>query len=135
MISTLIMGSPDPSSHQPDYTLLGPAPITAMQGQTTDEAPDQMLDAKRLTLMSGRPQCRTLSAAEECSEPVDRLGRAYFDPERQIGAGEYTYRGRRQYHGVALVQLRDERISRWREYQYQHDADWEEFVGDSRFAS
>ena len=37
-------GHPRPSSEQPDYTLLGPNPITAMQGQTTDEAP-----AKRLT--------------------------------------------------------------------------------------
>ncbi len=57
----------------------------------------------------------------------------FFDPERQTGAGEYTFRGRRQYHGVALVQLRNDRISHWREYQYQHDADWEEFVGDSQF--
>ena len=32
-------GQPRPSSHQPDYTLLGTIPITAMQGQTTDEAP------------------------------------------------------------------------------------------------
>jgi ketosteroid isomerase-like protein len=57
----------------------------------------------------------------------------FFDPARQIGAGEYTYRGGRQFHGVALVQLRDDRISRWREYQYHDQADWEEFVGDSRF--
>lgn len=37
-------GQPRPSSHQPDYTLLGTIPIAAMQGQTTDEAP-----VKRLT--------------------------------------------------------------------------------------
>jgi hypothetical protein len=43
-------GQPRPSSRQPDYTLLGPDPITALQGQTTDEAP-ATLDAKRLTLV------------------------------------------------------------------------------------
>jgi hypothetical protein len=32
-------GQPRPSSHQPDYTLMGPNPSTAMQGQTTDAAP------------------------------------------------------------------------------------------------
>ena len=36
-------GQPRPSSHQPDYTLLGTIPITAMQGQTTDEAPAKAL--------------------------------------------------------------------------------------------
>ena len=43
MISTDIMGNPGPSSHQPDYTLLGTNPITAMQGQTTAEAPTKSL--------------------------------------------------------------------------------------------
>src|SRR6476659_4678049 len=47
-------GQPRPSSHQPDYTRLGTIPITAMQGQTTDEAPARSLDSKRLTLMRGR---------------------------------------------------------------------------------
>src|SRR3954449_12593324 len=47
-------GQSRPSSHQPDYTLLGTTPITAMQGQTTDEAPARSLDSKRLTLMSGQ---------------------------------------------------------------------------------
>jgi hypothetical protein len=36
-------GQPRPSSPQPDYTLMGPSPITAMQGQTTDEAPTKPL--------------------------------------------------------------------------------------------
>jgi hypothetical protein len=38
------MGSPGPSSRQPDYTLPGGTnPITAMQGQTTAEAPTKSL--------------------------------------------------------------------------------------------
>lgn len=49
------------------------------------------------------------------------------------GAGEYTFRGNRQYHGIVIVQLRDGRISRWREYQVASTLDWETFVGPSRF--
>ena len=37
-------GQPRPSSPQPDYTLMGTNPITAMQGQTTDAAPAIKLD-------------------------------------------------------------------------------------------
>ena len=54
-----------------------------------------------------------------------------FDPE--TGIGEYTYRGQRQYHGVAIVQCADGRIRRWREYEYQSDLDWADFVGGSAF--
>ncbi len=50
-----------------------------------------------------------------------------------VGAGEYTYRGRRQYHGVVVVRLRDGRITHWREYQRPSALSWEEFVGPSRF--
>jgi hypothetical protein len=52
VISTLIMGSPavvSPTRLHAD----GTDPITAMQGQTTDEGTDQTLDTNRLTLMSG----------------------------------------------------------------------------------
>src|SRR5262245_6596391 len=56
-----------------------------------------------------------------------------FDPETRIGMGEYTYRGRRQYHGVAIVQCAGGRIRRWREYQYADDLDWPAFVGQSAF--
>jgi hypothetical protein len=56
-----------------------------------------------------------------------------FDPERQIGFGEYTFRGRRQYHGIVVVQLREDRIARWREYQYPDEMEWIQFIGDSRF--
>jgi len=56
-----------------------------------------------------------------------------FDPEQQIGFGEYTFQGRRQYHGITIVQIRQDRIARWREYQYTDDTEWAEFVGDSRF--
>lgn len=58
-----------------------------------------------------------------------------FDGAQQLGCGEYTFRGRRQYHGLVITQLRDGRISRWREYQYPSESDWTEFIGDSHFES
>jgi ketosteroid isomerase-like protein len=56
-----------------------------------------------------------------------------FDPETGVGVGEYTFRGRRQYHGLAIVHCSGGRIRRWREYQYASDLDWASFVGDSGF--
>ncbi|MEV6102742.1 hypothetical protein [Nocardia sp. NPDC051981] len=52
VISPVILGSPDLSSPQPDYTLQGTNPITAMPGLQT-RAPTEPLDTKRLTLMTG----------------------------------------------------------------------------------
>jgi ketosteroid isomerase-like protein len=56
-----------------------------------------------------------------------------FDEEGRVGFGEYTFQGRRRFHGVTVVAVRDGRIHRWREYQYQDDRDWTQFVGDSAF--
>lgn len=56
-----------------------------------------------------------------------------FDPGSQIGFAEYTFRGRNQYHGVAVIQCADGRIRRWREYQRPDDLSWQEFAGDSIF--
>jgi ketosteroid isomerase-like protein len=50
-----------------------------------------------------------------------------------VGVGEYTYRGQRQYHGLVIVRVRDGRIDRWREYQYPSRLSWEDFTGPSRF--
>ena len=51
-----------------------------------------------------------------------------------IGMGEYTYRGTRQYHGLVIVQVREGVIARWREYQTESALPWEDFIGPSRFA-
>jgi transposase len=50
-------GQPRPSSFSTRSRAAGPSPITAMQGQTTDQAPAKKLDANRLTLMCGRYPC------------------------------------------------------------------------------
>jgi SnoaL-like domain len=55
-----------------------------------------------------------------------------FDPVQQVGFGEYTYRGRRNYHGVVVVHLDGGLIRSWREYQYPSTLEWEDFVGPSR---
>lgn len=82
---------------------------------------------------AGRDAVYELSGGDDPSPMTMTWHHLVFDAQRQIGVGEYTFRGRRQFHGIAIVELRDGRISRWREYQYQHDADWLDFIGDSRF--
>src|SRR5262245_65223814 len=49
-----------------------------------------------------------------------------FDEGRQLGAAEYTYQGTHRYHGTVWIQLRGDRIARWREYQHTSDLEWEE---------
>ena len=56
-----------------------------------------------------------------------------FDPEQQIGAAEYTYRGTRTFHGITLVRLEDDLIADWREYQYPSGLEWEAFSAGNRF--
>lgn len=57
-----------------------------------------------------------------------------FDESRQIGVGEYTfsYKGR-ETHGIVIVQIAEDKIRRWREYQYRSEMNWEAFVGESIF--
>lgn len=54
-----------------------------------------------------------------------------FDSVRQVGFGEYTYRGRQYYHGVVVLQLEAGLIRSWREYQYGSELPWEDFVRPS----
>lgn len=51
----------------------------------------------------------------------------------QIGAGEYTYRGRNQYHGIVIVRVVDGLIANWREYQVRSDLPWDSFMDDNAF--
>lgn len=52
---------------------------------------------------------------------------AVFDEERQLGVAEYTYQGTHRYHGTVWIEVRGDRIVRWREYQHVSDLEWEEF--------
>lgn len=83
----------------------------------------------------GRPALYELSGGDDPSPMSMTWHHLVFDPEQQIGCGEYTFRGRRQFHGLVIVHVHEGRIRRWREYQYHDDdRDWETFVGDSRFS-
>ena len=55
-----------------------------------------------------------------------------FDSTRQLGLGEYTYRGRQYYHGVAVVEIEAGLIRTWREYQYGSPLSRDEFLAPSR---
>jgi hypothetical protein len=52
-----------------------------------------------------------------------------FSADDQIGLAEYTYRGSRYFHGVAIVRVERGQIAAWREYQYPSDQPWNQFVG------
>jgi hypothetical protein len=57
-----------------------------------------------------------------------------FEPATQLGFGEYTfgYAGY-QSHGVTVIQLRQGRITRWREYEVASPASWAEFIRANPF--
>ena len=85
-------------------------------------------------LYRGRAALRDFFAASVHPARPDRMrwhGVA-FDSARQSGFGEYTYAGRRNYHGIVAIQLDQGLIRSWREYQTGSPLAWEEFVGPSR---
>lgn len=82
---------------------------------------------------AGRHELFELSGGNDPSPMSMTWHNLVFDPVQQVGTGEYTFRGRRQFHGMAIVQVEGDKIRRWREYQYESQVDWANFVGDSRF--
>jgi hypothetical protein len=56
-----------------------------------------------------------------------------FDPEQQIGAGEYTFIYEVQTHGLVIVKFRNGLISNWREYEQQSPNSWRVVIGDNDF--
>ena len=50
-----------------------------------------------------------------------------FDEARQVGVAEYTYEGTNRYHGTVWIELDDDKIVSWREYQHKVAKSWEEF--------
>lgn len=56
-----------------------------------------------------------------------------YNPATQTGAGEFTFAYGSTVHGVAVIKVRERRISNWREYWYESPLAWEEFVGVNRF--
>ena len=56
-----------------------------------------------------------------------------FDGTDQVGAVEYTYSGSHNYHGVAIVRVKDGLITHWREHQHIDGRSWLEFAGATLF--
>jgi hypothetical protein len=50
-----------------------------------------------------------------------------FDESHQVGSAEYTYEGTFRYHGTVWIELKDDKIESWREYQHRSDKDWQTF--------
>jgi len=51
----------------------------------------------------------------------------WFNPETQSGAGEFTFKVN-EAHGVAIIELKNEKIHLWREYQWHGCLSWERFI-------
>lgn len=113
--------------------------------------PREVLEAIAAAFNEGRPTDAAACFTEDALylEPPDRqryVGRAelveFFGPDPMVfgwhgiaydeasgtAYGEYTFRGRNQYHGVVVAAFRDGLVASWREYQYQSDLPFEEFT-------
>ncbi|HTC92573.1 MAG TPA: nuclear transport factor 2 family protein [Terriglobales bacterium] len=56
-----------------------------------------------------------------------------FNEQEQIGAGEFTQEGRRRFHGMVIVKMKNGKISNWREYGFASNEGWEKFTSDNQF--
>jgi len=56
-----------------------------------------------------------------------------FDPDQQIGVGEYTFHYQIQTHGLVIVRLSHGLIQNWREYEQESSLPWKQFVGGNDF--
>ena len=92
------------------------------------------LEPPNRQLYRGRAALREFFATSIAPARTDRMRwhAVAFDSAQQVGFGEYTYRGQRNYHGVVVLHLEGGLIRSWREYQYGSPLTWEEFVGPSR---
>ncbi|HUP24195.1 MAG TPA: nuclear transport factor 2 family protein [Thermoanaerobaculia bacterium] len=51
-----------------------------------------------------------------------------FDPRQQLGMGEFSFAYGSQVHGVAVIRVESGLIDQWREYWYESELPWKEFV-------
>jgi hypothetical protein len=51
----------------------------------------------------------------------------WFDPKTQTGSGEFTFKVH-EAHGVAIIELNNEKIQLWREYQWHGCLPWDRFI-------
>jgi ketosteroid isomerase-like protein len=51
----------------------------------------------------------------------------WFDEQSQVGAGEFTF-AHDQVHGVAIIEVEEQKIKLWREYQWHGHMSWQRFI-------
>ena len=57
-----------------------------------------------------------------------------FNKKTKVGAGEFTFEfGDSKVHGVAMVKIKNGKISNWREYWYESELDWDAFTENNKF--
>lgn len=56
-----------------------------------------------------------------------------FDEQRQVGAGEFTFEYGGRVHGMVMIKVSGGKVSNWREYWYESNLAWEDFIGENRF--
>jgi ketosteroid isomerase-like protein len=83
-----------------------------------------------IQLYTGHDQLRPYFAALKPGTFM-RFYNLWFDEERQIGAGEFSFGMSGEPtadHGIIVVELRDGKIAFWREYQQKGPADFAAFL-------
>jgi len=56
-----------------------------------------------------------------------------FNEQDQIGAGEFTLEGHRDYQGMVIVKIEKGKISNWREYRFASHESWEKLTRENQF--
>lgn len=57
-----------------------------------------------------------------------------FNTQTNVGLAEWTFKyGSSIAHGVVVVGVRDGKIANWREYFYESDLDWSDFINENKF--
>jgi hypothetical protein len=56
-----------------------------------------------------------------------------FNDATGVGSGEFTFEAGTYSHGVVMVRIRNGRIQNWREYYYETELDWKDFIKHNPF--
>ncbi len=56
-----------------------------------------------------------------------------YNPDTAIGFGEFTFAYGSAAHGVAVVRIENGKIANWREYWYESELGWNDFIASNPF--
>jgi ketosteroid isomerase-like protein len=56
-----------------------------------------------------------------------------YNPDTNVGFGEFTFTYGSTVHGIAVVRVRAGRIANWREYWYESPLTWDQFSRSNPF--